>query len=96
MNEVIKIVGNNLWRGGEKIGWIENEKIFDHTGRKAGFFMGEHIYNADGDKIGYILGDEIHSTTNSRVIRLEDNHEEIQGGEVSDICRAAIRLLLGD
>jgi len=93
---MIKIVGNDIWRGSDKIGWIQDEKIFSHDGKKLGYFEGGHIFNADGYKIGYIEGNEIRSTTDERVIHIEDNHEHVSGGEASDTCRAAIRLLLGD
>lgn len=93
---MIKVIDDKLWRGGEKIGWLDENRIYDHEGRKLGYFEGESIYNVDGHKIGYIEGDEIHSTTDDRVIRLEDNHEHVSGGEISDVARAAIRLLLGD
>lgn len=93
---MIKIIGNNIWRGGEKVGWLQGDYVYSHDGRKLGYSEGSNVYNMSGHKIGYIEGDEIHSTADDRVTRLEDNHGHVVGGEISDVARAAIRLLLGD
>jgi hypothetical protein len=92
---MIKIVGNGIWRGGEKIGWLQEDCIYNHENRKIGYFSGNDIYNQEGRKVGYIEGDYI-KTVGGMEIRLEDNREHVVGGGASDLARAAIRLLLGD
>ena len=92
---MIKIVGNNIWRGGEKIGWLQDDNVYSHENRKIGYFSDNDIYNQEGRKVGYIEGDYI-KTVDGKEIRLEDNREHVVGGSISDLARAAIRLLLGD
>ena len=37
---MVKIIGNDIWRGGEKIGWIEGDYVRDRDGKKLGLFSG--------------------------------------------------------
>ena len=92
---MIQIVNNDIRRGDVKIGWIEDEYIYDHTGKKIGFFDDNHIFNSEGKKIGYLQDDYIFTMQGSTKIRIEDNLKEVNGGTISDLARAAIRLLLG-
>ena len=92
---MIKIEGNDLMRAGTKIGWIEGNDILERDGKKLGYFSGNKVYNADGRVVGYIEGNLIKIPGGSG-IRVDENHAEISGGELSDIGRAAVRLLLGD
>jgi len=92
---MIKVDGNTLWRGGEKIGWVENYRVYDHNGYEIGYYENERIYDAHGKEIGWIKGDYI-ETHGGRSIRLDDNRWDIEGGDFSDLARAAVRLLLGD
>lgn len=94
---MIKIVGNDLMRSGTKIGWIEGNDILEHDGKKLGYFSGNKVYDVDGKVLGYIEGNLIKTPGMSGSgIRVDENHIEISGGELSDIGRAAVRLLLGD
>ncbi len=92
---MIKVIGNDFMRGGEKIGWIEGDHIFDHTGRKLGYASGNNIYDIGGMKIGWIEGDYLFAPGNKK-IRLDEVHAEIQGGVLTEAQRAAVRVLLGD
>lgn len=93
---MIKISGNDIRRGGEKIGWIQGNDVYNHRGEKAGYFTSNDIYGYDGIKVGYVEGNHIYSTKGGSPIRLDENRRQISGGSASDLTRAAVRLLLGE
>ena len=93
---MIKIIGNDIMRGGQKIGYFSSNDVYSHEGKKLGYFEGNHIYNREGKKLGYLEGDFIYDMTGTRHWRIEDNHAHVEGGELSDVQRAAVRFLLGD
>ena len=92
---MIKIVGNDVMRGGEKIGWVEGHDIFDRNGRKLGYASGTSIYTVGGMKIGWIEGDYLFAP-GDRKIRLDEVHSAVQGGILTEEQRAAVRIFLGD
>lgn len=94
---MITIKGNDIWRGGEKIGWISGNDIFNADGIKIGYFSesAEDIFNKSGRKIGYIENSKVKRIDGSP-IDLNDIQRQVQGGTLSSIARAAIRLLLGE
>jgi hypothetical protein len=91
---MIKIEGNDIWRDGTKIGWIEGNHIHAHDGNKLGYFEDNHIYNASANKIAYIEGDYLHSADGSKKIALEKISEQITGGIIPDVAKCAIYSLL--
>ncbi|MEI6396717.1 MAG: 4-fold beta flower protein [Candidatus Taylorbacteria bacterium] len=91
---MIQIIDNDIKRGGIKIGWIEDTHIFDHTGKKVAYFSAKEAFNAAGDKIAYMEGGFIVYPKNHTKVRIEDNNKFVSG-LVPDMCRAAIRLILG-
>lgn len=93
---MINVSGKDLFRGGQKIGYIQGNDIFSHEGKKLGFVEGNHVFNHDGKKLAYLEGDYVHHTADSKKIRVEDNHQHVNGGAISDAQRAAARVLLGD
>jgi hypothetical protein len=92
---MIKIYGNDIWRGGQKIGWIVGNDVYNARGDKTGYFQSNDIYRRDGMKIGYIEGNILYSTTDGKSFRLDEIRNTIRGGSISDLARAAIRLLIG-
>lgn len=92
---MIKILDNELWRGSDKIGWLEMNSVFNENGVKVGYFHGNDIFEADGDKIGYIAGNRLY-TTNGREIYEDDIMEHVSGSGVPDVVCAAVYLLIGD
>ena len=92
---MIHIAGNDLMRGGEKIGWLEGNDVYDRDGTKLGFYTSNDIYDISGKKVGYIQGNYIFGEGGHK-IRVDDNRTHITGGAYPDLTRAAIRLLLGD
>lgn len=93
---MIKITGNDIKRGGVKLGWIEGNDIRDHLGQKLGYFSSNDIYRANGAKVGFIDGNNLY-IVNGPSIRLDDLRERhVNGGNVSDLIRAAVMILVGD
>jgi hypothetical protein len=90
---MLKISGNDILRGGEKIGWLESNDVFSDDGRKLGYFDKEHVFNAAGRKLAYIKGNHLYA--GSRVVPLDEMGENVAGGAVSTIGRCAVYVLLG-
>ncbi len=95
MESIITIIGNDLKRAGVKIGWLTSNFVFDEEGLKLGFYENDMIFAANGKKIGYLKNDVIYAV-DGREIRIDENRKHITGGAYSDLCRAAVRLLLGE
>ena len=92
---MIKIIGNDLWRGGSKIGWLEDNDVFGDDGRKAGYYLGNDIYGADGRKLAYLQGNRLY-VLDGQELQMDDVRRKIGGGSLGDLGRAAIRVLLGE
>ena len=93
---MIQIIGKDIKRANVMIGWIDGERIRDHAGKEVGYFGDVNkVWNAEGKKIATLEGEYIYLEGGHDKIRIEDNMKEVTGGTVSDLCRAAIRLLLG-
>jgi hypothetical protein len=95
---MVKILGNDIWRGGEKIGWIDGDHIRDRDGKKLGYFEDKYVYNLDGRKIAYIEEDHLVSvgSGNEAKVDLDKVAEEVQGGVLSELGKCAVYVLLGD
>lgn len=93
---MIKVIGQNLWRGGLKIGFVGGEYIIDHSGEKVGFYSGEFVFDKTGRKLARIEGDYIFFLTSSDKMRIEENNKDVVGGNLTNIQRAAARILLGE
>jgi hypothetical protein len=91
---MIKIVGNDIYRGGEKLGWLEENDIYGEDGGKLGYYSGDDIYNSSGAKIGYFEGTHL-KTTSGRTVSFEELRRHVLG-TASDIARAAVYLLFGE
>ncbi len=93
---MIKLIGNDIIQNGEKIGWIRENDIFNKSGNKIGYYIGDDIYNYKGVKIGYLENNYIKYENGNRKMGLQETKNHIVGGTIPDICRATIKLLLGD
>jgi len=91
---MIQIINNEIKRDGIKIGWIDGNHVFDHSGKKVAYFYEKEAFGMDGKKIAYLEGEYVVFPKNNTKVRIEDNNKLV-GGIVSDMCRAAIRLTLG-
>ena len=96
-DDMVKLIDKSIYRGGEKIGWIENDHIFNHSGEKLGYFEGHSIYDHSGHKIAYIENDFLvpQGGSSTSKVRLEDVAGDVTGGVIPEIARAAIYILLG-
>ena len=95
---MITIKDKELWRGGEKVGRVEEDHILDHEGKRLGHFSDSEkkIYDENGKEVGKIVGNHITFPGDEHYIRVEDNQQLILGGVYSDVARAAIRIFLGE
>lgn len=92
---MIKLSDNDIFRGGEKIGFFSENDIFDKEGKKIGYYSSNDIYDESGRKQAYVEGNQIRLTEGG-TISISENRQVVQGGSASDLERAAIRVLLGD
>ncbi|MDE2001794.1 MAG: hypothetical protein KGI60_04505 [Patescibacteria group bacterium] len=92
---MIKVIGHDLWRGGQKIGWAEENHVFAHDGKKLGYFSENHVFDVTGRKLAYVEGDHLYADGSSRV-SLETINENIVGGVLPEMAKCAIYVLLGD
>lgn len=96
---MIKIIGNDIKRDGEKIGWIDGNDVRDMSNRKLAFVKGDDIFRgSDGIKMAFIDGAHIITSAGKRMDVTENNqkHVTIVSGSASNEMRAAIRLVFGD
>ena len=96
---MIKLIGNDIWRGDRKIGWMDGNHVRDHDGKKLGYFEDRFVYNEDGHKVAYIEEDFLipygGSDSSPSKVRLEAIAEDVTGGTIPELARAAIYILLG-
>lgn len=93
---MIKIIENDIIQNGTKIGYIKGDDIYNANGNKVGSYLGNDIFDYNRHKIGYIQGNYIKYDSGIKSISLQETKIHISGGTVSDVCRAAIKLLFGD
>ncbi len=95
---MVKLIGNDVWRSGEKIGWIDGDHVRDRNGKKLGYFQGTHVYDASGHKLAFIEQDHLvsHGSGSEARIDLERIMEEVRGGVLSEIGKCAVYVLLGN
>ena len=93
---MIKIVDNDIYRDGQKVGWLEGSHVYDKSGKKLGRVDGNDIYDHSGNKKAYVEGRHIELQNDSKRISIDDNRKHVTGGTHSDTTRAAVRILMGD
>jgi len=95
---MIKIIGNDIKRDGEKIGWIDGNDVRDMSNRKLGFVIGDDIFRgSDGFKIAFTEGAYIFVGSSGKKLSVtENNQKHVTGGYISNEMRAAVRLFFGD
>ena len=97
MSHKIKIIGHDIWRGGEKIAWIDGRKIKGHDdGKTLGSFDMEHIYTPEGHHLGYVSGDHLYSADGRDKISLVEVSEAVEGGLEEGLEKCAVYMLLAD
>lgn len=93
---MLRLVGDIVWRGDQRIGWLEGHAVFAYSSGKIGYYDNSYVYNASGRKIAYFEGDYMKTEDGQLSIRLENLRDYVVSDSCSDHGRAAIRLLLGD
>jgi hypothetical protein len=93
---MVKIIGNDVWRSGEKIGFIDGTHIRTHDGHRIGFFEGNYVYNQEGNKTAEIENGYLVSYGGSSKISLDKVNESIEGGVLPEIGKCAVYVLLGN
>lgn len=93
---MLKIVGNDVLRGGQKVGWLEGNDVRDHDNRKLGYFTGNDVWNIAGHKLAFIEGNYL-DPEGSGLPKIPLDHvtESVTGGTISTIARCAVYLLIG-
>lgn len=91
---MLKLLGNDIYRETEKLGWIEGNHIFAHDGKKLGYFDVNHIYDANTDKLAYIEDNELFDASGSHKAHLDEVTESIEG-MASTPTKCAIYVLIG-
>ncbi len=93
---MITLSGRDIWRSGEKVGWIEDRYLYSRdNAAKVGYVSDNDIHNYEGDKIGWVDGDYLYAA-DGRKWRLEDIRNHIEGGSYQNILYGAIWLLFGE
>ena len=83
-------------RNGQKVGWIETYRIFNHDGKKLGYFDGDSVHGADGRKIGYINGSYLYDESGSSAkVSLDKINDSVEGGMLTEIGKCAVFMLIG-
>ncbi len=92
---MIKIMGKDLWREGEKIGYVEGHHVYNHEGHRLGYFTDHHVWNMRDDKLAYVEDDHLYAEEGDSKTSLEDVAQDVQGGVLPIIEKCAIYILLG-
>ncbi|HTY39498.1 MAG TPA: hypothetical protein VMC43_00165 [Candidatus Paceibacterota bacterium] len=93
---MIKIEGNYIYRGGEKVGYVDGHNIRAVDGKHLGYFDDKFIYDEDGHKLAYIEGDHLWPEDNGEKVELVEINEKLVGGVLPEIAKCAVYVLLGD
>ncbi len=91
---MVKIEGNDIFRDGSKIGWVDGNHIWNRDGKKVGYFEENYIYNMGGDKMAYLEGDSLYAGNGGDKISLDNINQGMSGGVLPDIAKCAIYILL--
>jgi len=93
---MIKIVDKIIYRNGEKIGWLRGNDIYNESGTKIGYYTSNDIYDHRGSKVAYLDGSYARMENGHAPISLIEGERKIEGSGYSNLCKAAILVLLGD
>ena len=93
---MLKIIGNDICRRGQKVGYFDDNDIKGSNGRKLGYFDSRYVYSVDGRRLAWIEGNYLDSGSgnNSRV-SLDIVNAKIVGGLLPIMGKCAIYVLIG-
>ncbi len=93
---MIKVQDHKIYNHGEKVGWIEGSKyVFSEDGKKLGYFTHDEVYNVEAHRLAHVKDNHVYFEGSSDSKNLDDMVEDIEGADLPDIGRLAIRLLVG-
>jgi hypothetical protein len=93
---MLKISGHEIWRDGERVGYVDGDHIRDHAYKMLGYFSGDHVFNAGGHKIAYLEGNHLLSESSpSTKVHVDEINRSITGSMLPEIGRCAIYMLIG-
>ena len=93
---MLKVEGNAIFRSGIKVGYVENGHVIDRSGKKVGYYSGDHVFSEDGRKLASLEGDFIYFMDSGHKMRIEDNNSDVVGGNLTNLEKAAARILFGE
>jgi hypothetical protein len=91
---MIEIIGNDIYRAGMKIGWLSEDRIYNHMGKLMGYFTTDTIYDVNGNRLAYIQGNYV--DVGGKQIDLEQILCNVVGAGLSNAARVAIAIFLGE
>ena len=99
--DMLKIVGNEIFRNNQKVGWIyEEHHIRSHDNKQLGYFTNDFIFSNDGHKLAYIKGDYLYqygvdTDAAGAKIPLEKVNAGMPGSILSQMAKCAIYMFIG-
>jgi hypothetical protein len=87
--------GNQIWRGTEKVGWVDGHRLYDEHGKKIAAWDGDEIFNGQGERMLKVRGNDLVDKNGRSHGKLDDMLEAVPATEFSEMARVAIKLFLG-
>lgn len=91
---MIEIKGNDIYRGGVKMGWVNGNHIYDNRGEIRGYFSADTVYDEQGRLMARIESPYVYA--GEKRIELEHIFQNIEGVGISDSGKVAVLTFLGD
>ena len=89
-------MGNEIYRAGEKVGWVDGNHIRSHDNKILGYFDDKHVYDMERHTLAYTDGEYLYSEgSRSGKVELDKINEDIKGGVLMEMAKCAIYVLLG-
>ena len=87
---MIHILNRDVYKDGEKVGWVEGGHIFESSGKKIGYISGNDIFSYSGNKVAYLKGTALSRVGHSIAVHTDEINKEVTKGDFSDLERAAV------
>ncbi len=92
---MIKIEGHRVWRGGDKIGYVEGNHLYNEDGERVGYWSGDSLYDMKGDRLLRVRENRV-IDRNGEEHHLDDLIEDIPSASMPELARLAIKTFFGD
>lgn len=92
---MLKIDGHHIWRGGDKIGYVEGNHLYNHEGHRVGYWTDDSVYDMNGNRLLRIEKNNIiaHDGTQHH---LDNVIGDIPSATLDDTAKVAIKTFFGD